>query len=155
MNRITFNESGEIRGAAVVLVGLTLAAIALALDMLTATVGPSVFGAPGEVPAFGLGKVLLASVPAVLGNTLGFYMSYCAYDPRALVKFLVPGAAFFVAFMIPPVWGLLVGGNLATFAVASLLNIVPVAIAVPVLLSLRPGPRTSGAPVASPGGAWA
>lgn len=111
------------------------------------------FGAPGEVPAFGLGKILLASVPAVLGNTLGFYMSYRSYHPRALVKFLAPAAGIFTAFMIPPVWELLAGGNLATFAVASLLNVVPVALAVPVLLGLRPGLRTDGALAPSPGNA--
>lgn len=151
MNRITFSQSGDIRPGAVVLVGLVLSAIALTLDMLIATVGPSVFGAAGEVPAFGLGKVLMASLPAVLGNTYGFYMSYRAHDPKALLKFLAPAAAFFLVFMIPPVWGLLAGGTFATFIVATLLNIVPVAIAVPVLLGLRPG----GAPVASPGGARA
>ncbi|MEJ7840395.1 MAG: hypothetical protein WKF95_01400 [Rubrobacter sp.] len=153
MNRVTFNESGDVRGAAVVLVGLTLSVIAFALDVLISTVGPSVVGAPGEVPAFGLGKVLLASVPAVLGNAYGFYSSYRAHDPKALLKFLAPSAAFFVAFMIPPVWGLIAGGNLATFAVAALLNIVPVAVAVSVLLGLRPGPRTDSAMAVSPGNA--
>ncbi|MBA2511473.1 MAG: hypothetical protein H0V28_08340 [Rubrobacteraceae bacterium] len=153
MNRITFNESGDILGAAVVLVGLVLSAIALTLDMLIANAAPSFFGASGEVPAFGLGKVLMASVPAVLGNTYGFYMSYRSYDPRALVKFLAPAAGFSVAFMIPPVWGLIAGGNLAAFAVAALLNIVPVAVAVSVLLGLRPGPRTGSALALSPGNA--
>jgi hypothetical protein len=142
MNRITFNESGEIRTVAVVLVGLTLSVIAFALDMLIAAAGPSAFGTTGEVPAFGFGKVLMASVPAVLGNAYGFYSSYRSYDPRALLKFLAPAAGFFLAFMIPPVWGLLAGGNLATFTIASLLNIVPIALAVAVLLGLRPGPRT-------------
>lgn len=151
MNRITFSKGGDVRPAAVVLVGLVLSAIALALDMLIATVTPAALGTPGEVSAFGLTQVLLASVPAVLGNTLGFYMSYRSYDPRALLKFLAPAAAFFLAFMIPPVWGLLTGGTIATFAVASLLNIVPVAIAVPVLLSLRPQPGS--APAASPSNA--
>ncbi len=155
MNRITFNQSGDIRPGAVVLVGLVLSAIALTLDMLIANVAPSFLGAPGEVPAFGLGKVLMASVPAVLGNAYGFYMSYRSYDPRALLKFLAPAAAFFLVFMIPPVWGLLAGGTFATFAVAALLNIIPVAIAVPVLLGLRPGSRTGGATVVSPGGARA
>jgi hypothetical protein len=153
MNRITFSKGGEIRPVAVVLVGLVLSAIALALDMLIVNAGPSFFGTPGEVPAFGFGKVLLASVPAVLGNTLGFYLSYRAYHPRALVKFIAPAAGFFVAFMIPPVWGLLVGGTVAAFAVASLLNVVPVAIAVPVLLSLRPNPQSGSAPAASPSNA--
>lgn len=155
MNRITFNQSGDIRPGAVVLVGLVLSAIALTLDTLIANVAPSFFGASGEVPAFGLGKVLMASVPAVLGNAYGFYMSYRAHDPKALLKFLAPAAAFFLAFMIPPVWGLLAGGTFATFAVAALLNIIPVAIAVPVLLGLRSGSRTSGAPVVSPSGARA
>ena len=138
MNRITFSRGGDIRPAAVVLVGLVLSAIAFTLDTLIAGAAPSAFGTPGEVPTFGFGKVLLASVPAVLGNALGFYMSYRHYDPRALVKFLAPAAGFFLAFMVPPVWGLLAGGTFAAFAVTSLLNIVPVAIVVPALLSLRP-----------------
>ena len=146
MNRITFSREGDIRPATVVLVGLTLSAIAFALDALIASAAPAAFGAPGEVPAFGLGKVLLASVPAVLGNTLGFYMSFRRYDPRALVKFLAPAAGFFVAFMIPPIWGLLAGGTFTAFAVASILNTVPVAIAVPTLLGLRP----YGIPEATP-----
>jgi hypothetical protein len=158
MNRITFSPEGEIRPAAVVLVGLVLSAIALALDMLIANAAPSVFGAPGEVPEFGLGKVLLASIPAVLGNILGFYMSYRAYHPRALVKFIAPAAGFFAAFMIPPAWGLLAGGTFAAFAVASVLNVVPVAMAVSVLLGLRPNPqpgspRPGGATAASPSNA--
>jgi len=56
MNRITFNESGEIRGAAVVLVGLVLSAIALTLDMLIANAAPSFFGASGEVPRSASGR---------------------------------------------------------------------------------------------------
>ncbi|CAA9453973.1 MAG: hypothetical protein AVDCRST_MAG80-2621 [uncultured Rubrobacteraceae bacterium] len=151
MNRITFSKGGDIRPAAVVLVGLVLSAIALALDTLIANAAPAAFGAPGEVSAFGPVKVLLASVPAVVGNTLGFYMSYRRYDPRALVKFLAPAAGFFVAFMVPPVWGLLAGGTFTAFAVASLLNIVPVAIAVPTLLGLRPGSQLGSAPAASLG----
>ncbi len=153
MSRITFSQSGDIRPGVVVLVGLTLSAIALTLDTLIANVAPSFLGAPGEVPAFGLGKVLMASVPAVLGNAYGFYMSYRSYDPRALLKFLAPAAVFSVAFMIPPVWGLIAGGNLATFAVAASLNIVPVVLAVAVLLGLRPGPRTGSALGLSPGNA--
>jgi hypothetical protein len=93
--------------------------------------------------------VLLASVPAVLGNTLGFYLSYRVYHPRALAKFLAPAAGFFVAFTIPPVWGLLAGGTFAAFAAASVLNIVPVAIAVTALLILRPGPQPDSAPAAA------
>ena len=146
MNRITFSKDGAIRPATVVLVGLVLSAIAFALDTLIANAAPAGFGAPGEVPAFGAGKVLLASVPAVLGNTLGFYLYYRAYHPRALAKFLAPAAGFFVAFTIPPVWGLLAGG---TFAAASVLNIVPVAIAVTALLILRPGPQPDSAPAAA------
>ena len=88
--------------------------------------------------------MLLASVPAVLGNTLGFYMSYRSYGPRADLKFLAPAAGFFVAFMAVPVWGLLAGGTTTAFAVASILNVVPVAIAVPALLALRPGPQPEG-----------
>ena len=54
------------------------------------------------------------------------------------MKFLAPAAGFFVAFMIPHIWGLLAGGTFAAFAVAAILSIVPVAIAVPTLLALRP-----------------
>ena len=134
------------------MVGLVLSAIAFTLDTLISGAAPSAFGTPGEVPAFGFGKVLLASVPAVLGNTLGFYLSYRAYHPRALVKFIAPAAGCFVAFMIPPVWGLLAGGTFAAFAVAATLNVVPVAIAVSVLLGLRPDiQRPAGVMVASPG----
>ena len=151
MNRITFSKDGGIRPAAVVLVGLVLSAVAFALDALIANAAPSAFGAPGEVPAFGPGKVLLASVPAVLGNTLGFYLSYRRYDPRALAKFLAPAAGFFAAFMVPPVWGLIAGGTFAAFAVASVLNVVPVAIAVSVLLALRPDqPATASASLVEP-----
>jgi hypothetical protein len=138
MNRIVFSREGEIHPAAVVLVGLILSAIAFALDMLIATAAPTALGAPGEVATLGFATVLMMSVPAVLGNTLGFYMSYRRYDPRALVKFLAPAAGFFVAFMVPHVWGLIAGGTFANFAVAAILSIVPVAIAVTTLLALRP-----------------
>ena len=138
MRRITLSKGVDLRPAGLVLVALVLAAIAVALDMLVATAAPSVLGVPSDLPALGLGKVLLTSIPAVLSNTLGFYMSYRSYHPRALSKFLVPAAAFFLLFMIPPVWGLLAGGTPASFAAAALMNIVPVAIAVPALLSLRP-----------------
>src|SRR3712207_6379325 len=67
---LTFSKGGDIRPAAVVLVGLVLSAIAFTLDTLIAGAAPSAFGTPGEVPTFGFGKVLLASVPAVLGNAL-------------------------------------------------------------------------------------
>ncbi len=138
MNRITFSREGEIRPTAVVLVGLVLSAIAFALDMLIASAAPSAIGALGEAPALGLVTVLMMSVPAVLGNTLGFYMSFRRYDLRALVKFLGPAAGFYVAFMVPHVWGLLAGGTFAAFVVAAVLNTVPVAIAVSALLALRP-----------------
>ena len=153
MNRITFSQEGEIRPAAVALLGLVLSAVAFAIDSLIANAAPSAIGAPGEVPEFGIGKVLLATVPAVLGNTLGFYLSYRSYDPRALVKFLAPAAGFFVAFMVPPAWGLLAGGTLAAFAVAATLNVVPVAIAVTVLLALRPQARPGIAPELAPSNA--
>ena len=149
MNRITFSPEGKIRPAAVVLVGLVLSAVAFALDMLIATTAPSFIGAPGEIAALGFTTVLTMSVPAVVGNSVGFYMSYRRYDPRALVKFLAPAAGFYVAFTIPPVWGLLAGGTFAAFAAASVLNIVPVAIAVTALLSLRLGPRPDSAPAAA------
>jgi len=75
----------------------------------------------------------------VLGNTLGFYMSYRSYDPQALVKFLAPAAGFFVLFMIPPAWTLILGGGtLGTFATSAVLNIVPVSLGVAALLALRP-----------------
>lgn len=147
MNRITFSQEGEIRPAAVVLMGLVLSAIAFALDMLIATAAPSAIGALGEAPALGLVTVLMMSVPAVLGNALGFYMSYRRYDPRADLKFLAPAAGFYVAFMVPHVWGLLAGGTFAAFAVAAILNTVPVAIAVTTLLALRPGPESALEPV--------
>ncbi|QIN77440.1 hypothetical protein GBA65_01755 [Rubrobacter marinus] len=139
MNRIAFSPEGEIRPAAVVLVGLVLSAVAFAINTLIASAGPPALGAPDEVSQFGTVKVVLATIPAVLGNALGFYMSYRSYDPRALVKFLVPAAGFFVAFMSIPVWGLLAGGTVTAFVVAATLNVVAVAVAVPALLALRPG----------------
>ena len=151
MNRITFSREGEIRPGAVVLVGFVLSTIAFALDWMIVRNASMVFGSLGEVYEFGTDKALLASFPAVLGNTLGFYMSYRAYDPRALAKFLAPAAGFFVAFMIPPTWTLLLGGGTAaTFATSAVLNIVPLAIAVPALLALRADqPATASATVAS------
>ena len=147
MNRIAFNEDGRIRPAAVVVVGLVLSAIAFAVNTLIANTAPGAFGAPDEVFQFGTVKVLLASAPAVLGNTLGFYMSYRRYDPRADLKFLAPAAGFFVAFMAIPVYGLVAGGTVTAFAVAATLNVVAVAIAIPVLLALRPEPRIAPEPV--------
>ncbi len=138
MNRITFSPEGKIRLAAVVLVGLVISAVAFSLDMLIATTAPSAFGAPGEVAALGFTKVLGMSVPAVLGNTIGFYYSYRRYDPRANLKFLVPAAGFYVAFMVPHVWGLLAGGTFANFAVGAALTTLPVTIGVTTLLALRP-----------------
>lgn len=105
MKRITSSKGGDLRPAGLVLVALVLATITVALDMLVATAATSVLGVPSDLPALGLGEVLLASIPAVLGNALGFYMSYRSYHPRALSKFLVPAAAFFLLFMIPLVWG--------------------------------------------------
>jgi uncharacterized membrane protein len=102
---------------------------------------------PGEASQFGTVKVVLATVPAVLGNILGFYMSYRKYDPRALVKFLAPAAGFYAAFMSIPVWGLLSGGTLTAFAVGAALNTVAVAIAVPALLALRPGSKIAPEPI--------
>ena len=139
MNRIMFSREGEIRPAAVVLVGLVLSAMAFGINTLIANAVPPALGAPGEVSQFGTIKVALATFPAVLGNTLGFHMSYRRYDPRALVKFLAPAAGFFVAFMGLPVWGLISGGTITAFAVAATLNVVAVAVAVPALLAMRPG----------------
>ena len=134
MNRITFSREGEIRPAAVVLVGLVLSAAAFAIDLLIAIAAPAALGAPEEVSRFGIVKVVLATFPAVLGNALGFYMAYRRYDPRALVEFLAPAAGFFVVFMSLPVWGLISGGTITAFAVA-----------VPALLALRPDPRPEAA----------
>ena len=138
MNRIMFTGEGNIRPAAVVGVGLILSAIAFAVNVLIANAAPPAFGAPGEISQFGFVKVLMATVPAVLGNVFGFYMSYRRYDPRALVKFLVPAAGFYVAFMAIPAWGLISGGTLTAFAVGAIINTVAVAVAVPALLALRP-----------------
>ena len=140
MNRIMFGREGGIRPAFVVGVGLILSAIAFAVNVLIANAAPPALGAPpGEVAEFGFVKVALATVPAVLGDTLGFYMSYRKYDPRALVKFLASAAGFYVAFMFMPIRGLVSGGTLTAFAVGATLNTVAVAIAVPALLALRPG----------------
>ena len=151
MNRITFNQEGRLRPAAMIGVGLVLSAVALAINTLIANAAPPALGVPDEVAQFGFVKVLMATVPAVLGNALGFYMSYRKYDPRALVKFLAPAAGFFVAFMSIPFYGLLAGGTFTAFAVASALNVVAVAVAVPALLALRPGARNS--PEFAPGDA--
>ena len=147
MNRIVFSQEGEIRPAAVVGVGLVLSAVAFAINTLIANAAPPALGAPGEVSQFGFVKVVLATVPAVLGNALGFYMSYRSHHPRALVKFLAPAAGFYVAFMAIPLWGLISGGTLTAFAVGSALNTVAVAVAVPALLALRPGPEFAPEPV--------
>ena len=149
MTRITFSPEGKIQLTAVVLVGLVLSAVAFAFDMLIATTAPSAFGAPGEVAALGFATVLGMSVPAVRGNTVGFYYSYRRYDPRADLKFLAPAAGFYVAFMVPHVWGLLAGGTFANFAVAAALTTLPVTIGVTALLSLRPGPRPVNGPDAA------
>jgi len=156
MNRIVFSKGGEIPPDAVVLVGLVLSTIAFALDWMIVRNAPAIFGSLGEVHEFGIGKALVASFPAVLGNTLGFYLSYRSYDPRALVKFLAPAARFFAAFMIPPAWTLLLGwGAVATFATSSVVNIVPVSLAVAAFLALRPGlpSEVAQAGIAEPDGA--
>lgn len=156
MNRIVFSKEGGIRPIAVALVGLALSTIAFALDWMIVRNAQAIFGSFGEVYEFGVGKALLASFPAVLGNALGFYMSYRAYDPRALLKFLAPAAGFFVLFMIPPTWTLIFGGGtIATFATSAALTIVPVAIAVAAFLALRPGApsATARAETGEPDGA--
>lgn len=146
MNRIAFDREGRIRPAAVVLVGLVLSAVAFAINTLIANVVPPALGASDEVALFGTVKIVLATVPAVLGNALGFYMSYRSFDPRALVKFLAPAAGFYVAFMSIPVLGLISGGTFTAFAVGAILNTVAVAIAVPALLALRPQVTPEAAP---------
>jgi hypothetical protein len=143
MKRITLCRGGRLSLAALALVTLALSAVALAIDMLVAAVAPSVLGEPSDDLVLGLVGVSLASIPPVLGNAIGFYFSYRSYDPRALLKFLAPAAAFYLIFMIPPVWGLVAGGAFASFAVASALNVVPLAVALPVLLSLRPDTATA------------
>lgn len=147
INRITFDREGKIRPVAVVLVGLILSTMAFALDWMVVRNAPAVFGSWGEVHDFRVGKALMASFPAVLGNTLGFYMSHRAPDPRALVKFLAPAAGFFVLFMTPPAWTLILGGGtVATFATSTVLNVIPVGLAVATFLALRPGRRPESAP---------
>lgn len=152
MDRIVFSREGGIRPAAVIGVGLILSAIAFAVNTLIANAAPPAFGAPDEVSLFGPVKVMLATVPAVLGNTLGFYMSYRRYDPRALVKFLGPAAGFYVAFISIPVLGLISGGTLTAFVVGIILNTVAVAVAVPALLALRPTPEIAPEPAADGAG---
>ena len=138
MNRIAFSTEGEIRPAVVVMVGIVLSAVAFGVNTLVANAVPPALGAPGEVAHFDAVRDVLATLPAVLGNTLGFYMSYRSPDPRADLKFLVPAAGFFVAFMGLPVWALVSGGTTTAFVVASALNVVSVSVAVPALLALRP-----------------
>jgi hypothetical protein len=116
---------------------------------LIATTAPSFIGAPGEVAALGFATVLGMSVPAVLGNTMGFYYSYRRYDPRGNLKFLVPATGFYVAFMVPHAWGLLAGGTFANFAVSAALTTLPVTIGVTTLFALRPGQRPANAPDAT------
>ncbi len=147
MNYIVFGRKGEIRPAGVVLVGLVLSAIAFAINALIANVVPPALGATDEVGQFGFVKVSLATIPAVLGNTLGFYISYRRYDPRAVVKFLAPAAGFYLAFMAIPLWGLISGGTLTAFAVGAILNTIAIAVAVPALLVLRPGTEVAPEPV--------
>lgn len=127
--------------------GLVLTAVAFTINILIAGAAPPTFWAPEEISQFGFVKMVLATVPTVLGNTLGFYMSYRQYYPRALVRFLVPAAGFYVAFMSIPVWGLISGGILTAFAVGAILNTVAVAIVVPALLALRSGTEIASQPV--------
>jgi len=140
MNRIAFNREGEIRPASVVIIGLVLSTIAFALEWMIIRDAQAIFGSLGEVYGFGIGT-------ALLGNPLGFYMSYRGHDPRADLKFLAPAAGFFVLFMIPPAWTLpLGGGTLATFATSSVLNMIPVGLAVATFLALRPASALGTAP---------
>lgn len=144
--RTASSPNGRLWAGRVGLAALLLAATAAALDLLVAAAAPSVLGVPSDLPALGLVPVLLASIPAVLGNAFGFYTSYRSHQPRALRKFLVPAATFFALFMIPPVWRLLAGEAPAAFAAAALLNFLPVAIAVPALLRLRPAGVAGASP---------
>ena len=146
MSRIVFGREGGIRPVAVVLVGLVLSAVAFAVNTLISGSVPPALGAPEEASQFGFVKVVLATVPAVLGNALGFYMSYREPDPRADLKFLAPAAGFYLVFMSIPVWGLASGGTLTAFAVGATLNTVAVAVAVPALLALRPQSAAAPAP---------
>ena len=139
MNRLTFNPTGSIRVPSVILLGFVLSAMALTLNVLLAGVAPAAFGVPNDLPVLELNRLMWATIPAVLGNTLGFYLAYRSIRLHALRKFLEPAALFYALFMIPPIYALLGGGTLAAFTVAALINTVPVALAVPVFLSLRPG----------------
>ena len=138
MNHLTFSPIGEIRTSSVILLCVLLSGLALSLNLLIAGVAPGVFGVANDHPVLSLNKLMLASIPAVLGNTLGFYLSYRSPGPRALVKFLVPAALFFVLFMSAPTWLLFTGGTPAAFALTALLNAAPVILAVSIFLSLRP-----------------
>ena len=139
MNRLTFDQTGNIRAPSVVLLGFVLSGLALSLNVLLAGVAPTAFGVPSDLSVLGLNRLMWATIPAVLGNALGFYLAYRAPHPRALRKFLVPAAAFYGLFMIPHLWALLAGGTLGAFGVGALISTVPVALAVPVFLGLRPG----------------
>lgn len=145
MNSVMFGETGRLRTSSVLLAGLALSALALTVNTQVAAAAPAVLGAPNDLPPLSPARLMLATLPAVLGNTLGFFLAYRSPHPRALLKFLVPAALFFVLFMLPALWALLTGGSLAAFAVATVINVVPVAVAVPVLLSLRPSQETSAA----------
>jgi uncharacterized membrane protein len=142
MKRFTLFRGSRLSLAALALVTLALSVIALTIGMLVDAVAPSVLEVPSDDPVLSLMSVSLASILSVLGYAIGFYFSYRSHDPRALLKFLAPAAGFFLAFMISPVWGLLAGDAFASFAVASALNVVPLAVALPVLLSLRPDNAT-------------
>ena len=138
MNQLTFDTNHRIRTMSVVLIGIVLSALALSLNLLIARLAPNLFGIPADLPLLTLNTLMLATIPAVLGNTLGFYLAYRSPHPHALRKFLIPAALFFVLFMLPHIWTLFTGGTLSAFALATLINTVPVGLAVSVFLNLRP-----------------
>ena len=138
MDQLTFDTDHRIRTMSVVLVGIILSALALSLYLLIARIVPNLFRIPADLPLLTLSNLMLATIPAVLGNTLGFYLAYRSPHPHALRKFLIPAALFFVLFMLPHIWTLFTGGTLSAFALATLINTVPVGLAVSVFLSLRP-----------------
>ena len=90
MKGITLFECGRLSPVALSLVILAMSAAAFAIDILVATVAPSFLGVPGDDPVLGLRRVSMASIAPVLGNAIGFYMSYRSYHPRADLRFLAP-----------------------------------------------------------------
>jgi len=125
---------------------LILAAASLAINLTATRAAAAVLGLSDHLPALAFPQIVPVSVLPVLGYGFGFYMSYRSRRPRALLLFIGPGAAIFLALIIKPALGLLNSGSLASFAVTLLVNAVPVLVAVPVLLRLRPDTTPSADP---------